>query len=357
LLSVIVPTRNRAEQLARALLSLVSQNRPRSGFEIIVVDNGSRDKTSKVISEFKEKFADIQYIYDESPGLHVGRHRGFRVAKGDFLVFVDDDIEAFPTLLSSIETAFENPNVVLVGGKCLPKHRARMPEWLDAMWTPNAQGERILGYLSLIDLGDDARFVNPLHVFGCNFSIRRSVLLETRGFHPDGMPGQYIRFRGDGETYVTRYVGAKGYKAFYHPTASVYHCVPRSRMTIEYICQRAYNEGISSSYTQIRCAHGLDSAGASLGSPRASSEPSDRGGGKKFKEFVRAARHRARRLVRRQFERRDSIQRRDEYVRLIADAYLRGYEFHQKAVKESSLLLGWILRPDYWDAQIPSDAN
>ena len=58
---------------------------------------------------FKKTFDSIHYIYDALPGLNVGRHHGFRAAKGDILVFLDDDIEAFPTLLSSIEEAFEEP--------------------------------------------------------------------------------------------------------------------------------------------------------------------------------------------------------------------------------------------------------
>src|SRR5262249_31079384 len=158
---------------------------------------------------FKETFNRLRYVYDASPGLHVGRHHGFREAEGDILVFIDDDIEAFPTLLSSIEEAFEDNEVALVGGKCLPKYDGRVPEWLSAMWVPNSRGERSFGYLSLIDLGEVPKRVDPLLVFGCNFSIRRAVLTEAGGFHPDGFPEQLTRFRGDGETYVSRYLATR----------------------------------------------------------------------------------------------------------------------------------------------------
>ena len=181
MLSVIIPTRNRAERLELALRSLAQQALPRSSFEIIVVDNGSRDRTLAVVTDFKETFARIHYIYEDLPGLHVGRHRGFHAAKGDILVFLDDDVEAFPSLLASIEEAFGNPKVALVGGKCLPKHEGPVPEWLNAMWAPNSHGERVVEYLSLIDLGDLPKVVDPLRVFGCNFSIRRSVLLAAGG--------------------------------------------------------------------------------------------------------------------------------------------------------------------------------
>jgi glucosyl-dolichyl phosphate glucuronosyltransferase len=354
-LSVIVPTRNRAEQLVLALRSLARQSLPVSNFEIIVIDNGSRDRTQAVVAEFEKVFGNVRYIYDASPGLHVGRHHGFREAEGDILVFIDDDIEAFPTLLSSIKAAFENHKVALVGGKCLPKYEGRVPEWLSAMWVPNSRGERSLSYLSLLDLGELPRPVDPLLIFGCNFSIRRSLLVEAGGFHPDGLPEQLIRFRGDGETYVSRYLAAKGYTAFYHPKASVYHHVAQNRMTIEYLCQRAYNEGISSSYAKVRATHGLDNA---LIGPTETYGPGSRWAqirGKHSREIVAVLRNRAKRLVRNRSKLTAEKSRgsQAEYSELIAAAYKAGYAFHQKAVQESEMLLAWVLRSDYWEAQVP----
>src|SRR5262245_6004811 len=178
LLSVIIPTRNRADHLEQALRSLLQQTLPTSDFEIIVVDNGSRDRTPAVVAQAQGAFRNIHYIYEASPGLHLGRHNGFRKAEGDILVFLDDDIEAFATLLSSIKAAFEEHKVALVGGKCLPKYESPVPEWLSAMWTPNSQGERSIAHLSLIDLGEVPKPVDPLLIFGCNFSVRRSLLVE-----------------------------------------------------------------------------------------------------------------------------------------------------------------------------------
>jgi len=93
---------------------------------------------------------------------------------------------------------------------------------------------RILIYLSILDLGDTIKTINPYHVFGCNFSIRKKILLEAGGFHPDAMPQELIRFRGDGESHVSRYILVHGYKTLYHPKASVYHLVTHNRMTEDY---------------------------------------------------------------------------------------------------------------------------
>jgi glycosyltransferase involved in cell wall biosynthesis len=354
-MSAHAATRNRSPQLEHAIQSLLNQTINHGFFEIIVVDNGSVDDTRFVVGGFAHH-SNIRYYYDPAPGLHIGRHVGFHQAKGEILVYVDDDIEAFPTMLSAIASAFEDPEVALVGGKCLPKHEEPFPEWLTAMWAPNSQGERVLWYLSLIDLGEAPRFIDPSCVFGCNFSIRRSVLLQGGGFHPDGMPAELIRFRGDGETYMSRYIATKGYKAFHHPEASVYHYVPGSRMTIEYLCQRAYNEGISASFASIRSAHGLDGNVGQTTTNRPGSLWS-RARGKSAKEMMSSLRNRMRSLMRvpskLMSSRRDM--REGAYLQAIGAAYQEGFIFHQKATRRSEVLMEWVLRPNYWDAQVPDD--
>jgi len=251
-LSVIIPTRNRSKYLSGALESLAKQTYPLDKFEVLVIDNGSTDNTSEVSASFKSRIPQLRYFYEEKPGLHIGRHLGMKMAKSEILVYGDDDIEAFPTWLEAIAESFQDPHVVLVGGKNMPKFEIEPPDWIMEMWEKDRKGRRVLGYLSILDLGDEIREISPKHVFGCNFSIRKKNLLEAGGFHPDAMPQELIRYRGDGESHVSRYILEKSYKVLYHPKASLYHLVPASRMTEEYFCRRVYNQGISDSFSQIR---------------------------------------------------------------------------------------------------------
>lgn len=251
-LSVIIPTRNRAKYLAGALESLTKQTYPVDMYEVLVIDNGSTDNTREVCTSFRNRIPQLRYFYEEKPGLHVGRHLGMEMAKSDVLVYADDDIEAFPTWLEAIAESFQDSEVVLVGGKNLPKFEDEPPDWIRKMWERDRQGNRILGYLSILDLGDEKKEINPYHVFGCNFSIRKSILLAAHGFHPDAMPQELIRYRGDGETHVSKFIEKEGMRTNYNPCASVYHTVPRDRMTLEYFNKRAYNEGISRSFTEFR---------------------------------------------------------------------------------------------------------
>lgn len=256
-LSVIIPTRNRALFLKDALESILKQTLSLDDFEILVVDNGSTDQTAEVVREFNAKFGKIRYFFATEPGLHGGRHIGAREAKGEILVFVDDDIIATPEWLKSIKNAFNNPKVGLVGGRILPKWEGDVPDWINLFKYEVGYGWTI-GYLSLLDFGDSSKEIPGDYIYGCNYSIRKSVLFECGGFHPDAMPQELIRYRGDGESALSLTIMGKGYKSFYESKASVYHRIPPERLTLDYFCRRAFNQGISDSYTEIRRKHGLN---------------------------------------------------------------------------------------------------
>jgi glucosyl-dolichyl phosphate glucuronosyltransferase len=253
MISVIIPTRNRADLLALSLSSLVSQALPKSEFEILVVDNGSTDSTALIIKEYKRQLPNLRSIYAAEPGLHIGRHVGMLSAIGDLLVFSDDDIEALPTWLSSIKEAFLDPNVAMVGGNNYPMFLDTPPLWLINIWERfSFQGYKAIPSLSVIEFGNYTKEISPNLVWGCNFSIRKDVLIKAGGFHPDGMPQDMIRFRGDGETHVSNYVEKSDMKCIFHPGASVYHKVTPERMTFDYFRRRGFNQGVSDSYTQLR---------------------------------------------------------------------------------------------------------
>ena len=334
ILSVIIPTHNRCSLLQAALNSLEMQTLPRSDFEVLVIDNGSTDNTKQVVESAQQRLGNVRYFYEPTPGLHVGRHLGLKMAKSDILVYADDDIEAFPTWLEAIAESFQDPEVVLVGGKNLPKWESDPPDWILKMWEPDKNGNRILGYLSILDLGDQEKEISPFYVFGCNFSIRKRVLLEASGFHPDGMPKELIIYRGDGETHVSRYIQAKGYKAFYNPKASIYHVIPRERLTIEYFEYRAFIQGISDSFSDIRKKHRKDNYDNYETNILAL-----------LKRYLHPLKRKINSLVN-----PDDWQK-NKLKAHLRQAWLNGYNFHQDAVKQNSELLKWVLRDDYGDSK------
>jgi len=339
ILSVIIPTRNRSKILFGTLESIAKQTLHSKLFEVIVVDNGSTDSTRDVVDSFTGQIPTLRYYYEGSPGLHVGRHKGLKEAKSNILVYADDDIEAFPTWLDAIAEAFEDKDVVLVGGKNLPKFEIEPPDWIMKMWLDAHSEGNVLGFLSILDFGDSILRINADYVFGCNFSIRKSILIEAGGFHPDAMPQELIRYRGDGESYVSRYLQEQGYITLYHPKASVYHFVSKERMTESYFCKRAYNQGISDSFTQIRASGGLFEVPSLRCITKSHYErlrqmsPSD---------IVRAIGRRAKRINAR-FKREPCAKIRNK----IAKAYRAGWQFHQNELQNDPTLLEYVLKQTY----------
>lgn len=355
-ISIIIPTRNRSLLLEKVLKSLLTQTLSNDEFEVIIVDNGSTDGTRDVVEAFFPLLPNLlRYVYEPHPGLHAGRHRGFQEAQGDILVYADDDIEAFPTWLETIQACFKKADVALVGGKNLPNFETDPPDWLLSMWQPNISGDRVLGYLSILDLGDAPKAISPYFIFGCNFAIRRSVLKAAGGFHPDGMPQELIRYRGDGESYVSQYVQENGYQSTYHPEASVYHWVSASRMTPEYFCRRAYNQAISDSYTQIRSAtnptHPLTQSNSTAIAKVKATYYRIRQ--KSWRQLPVAI---LKKLKLSNFSPKSETLlpfELEEIHRQIGQAYQEGYKFHQQAIANDPQLLEWVLRPNYWDYQLP----
>lgn len=256
-ISVIIPTRNHAALLEKTLASLARQQYPAWEFEIIVIDNGSSDTTPEVCEAWRARIPNLRRAFEPNPGLHVGRHLGLKLAQGDILVYADDDIQAEPCWLDSIAEAFEDPEVGLVGGNNLPDYESVPPAWLEGLKRRLPFGWAIPP-LSILDFGAEPRDIDPHYVWGCNYGIRKELLLQIGGFHPDGMPADLQHLRGDGESHVSNQVALRGKRIRFAPGATIRHFTPASRMTDGYLQDRGRRQGVSKTYTIIRRFGGLN---------------------------------------------------------------------------------------------------
>jgi glycosyltransferase involved in cell wall biosynthesis len=326
-LSVILPTRNRAPLLDDCLASLARQTLATELFELLVVDNGSSDDTARVAQRHADRLP-LHYLAEPEAGLHAARHTGLREARADILVFGDDDIVADAGWLASIDEAFRDPEVVLVGGNNRPLFDGPPPPWLTRWWEQRATGRQAISHLSILDLGDGQFDIDPGWVWGCNFSIRRSALLLAGGFHPDAMPAEQLRLRGDGETSVSDAIRKAGLRARFHSGASVAHRVSAERMNADYFERRSYAQGISDSYTDLRRSGGRRSPGTALARRLRAYASTARAisgaGGGVIGQELRAVRRRC------------------------LTGYLAGYAYHQKEVVHDPALRTWVLKENYF---------
>lgn len=99
-ISVIIPAYNVEAFLARCLDSVLEQSF--SNFEVIVIDDGSRDRTAEIIRGYQQKDARVIGIFKENGGVTSARNAGVAKAKGDYLFFLDGDDYVPSTALNDL---------------------------------------------------------------------------------------------------------------------------------------------------------------------------------------------------------------------------------------------------------------
>lgn len=91
--SVIIPTHNRGEILKECLERLINQDYPKKSFEIIVIDDGSKDNTKDIVEKIAGNTqVSVKYFFQKTQGQGIARNLGIRHAKGDIIIFIGDDI-------------------------------------------------------------------------------------------------------------------------------------------------------------------------------------------------------------------------------------------------------------------------
>jgi glycosyltransferase involved in cell wall biosynthesis len=333
LLSAIIPTRNRAVYVSDLLDSLGKQQTSNIKWEILVVDNASTDATYDIVMKKQNELSiPLRYILEPKIGLHYGRHRGAKEARGKYVAYLDDDMIVSDEWVRGIES-LENNTADAVVGRIFPKWEAKPPKWLLKMIRGG-----VFGFLGILDLGPDRKEINFSMAFGGNLFIRKELVFDLGGFHPDGMPKDMLRYRGDGETGLMHNFARKGLKVYYDPTSFVYHLIPRERMSVNYLCQRAYNQGISDSFSHMRMTK--ENGDKSTNPSQASMLIRIRS--KSLTDIMLIIRKKAMKFTCFSFV-QIMINRR------IRSAHTKGWQFHQKEVKSDQRLLEWVMKDDFLD--------
>jgi glycosyltransferase involved in cell wall biosynthesis len=204
--SLIICTRNRAEQL-EACLTSVAQIRCNRPWEIVIVDNGSNDQTRAIVSKFLDN-SDVsgRYVWEPEPGVCRAKNAGIDVSGGEIVAFTDDDCYPAPDLIDRISEVFADPCVGFMGGRILLHDPGDYP-------------------LTINESTETLRFsaggiVPCAAVQGANMAFRRAALVATGGFDLTLGPG--TPFPGEDWDAVVR-VCSSGWDGGYFPAAVVSH--------------------------------------------------------------------------------------------------------------------------------------
>lgn len=226
--SLAICTLQRADSLARALASVEATTRGAAGFEVLVVDNGSTDATGDVVSGFAARMP-LRYLVEPHVGLSRARNLALAEARGELLVFFDDDVEPEPGWLEAYRGAARAfPAVAYFGGAIVPEFEVEAPAWI-------ARSLSRLGCaFGVAPDAVPARSVDfPAMPFGANFAIR---IAACRGLTFDVELGR----RGKGrlsfeETEFLWRLHARGGAGRWLPEAVVRHHVPRQRLSLVHV--------------------------------------------------------------------------------------------------------------------------
>lgn len=135
--SVIIPTYNRAKYLKDAIESVLGQKY--QNLEIIIVDDGSKDDTAQIVKSFSS--SKIKYIYQANQGRSKARNRAIKLAKGEYIAFLDsDDIFLPGKIQKQVALLDKNSQYAMIycsaqavnsqGRKLYPVYRANLSGWI-----------------------------------------------------------------------------------------------------------------------------------------------------------------------------------------------------------------------------------
>ncbi len=239
LFSVVICTHNRAPMLDRAVRSVLLNPLGEIHYELIIVDNASTDQTPAVMEPYIRR-GRVRYLREERLGLSVARNTGWRNARGEFVVFLDDDGEVAPGWLRAFLDVFETrPGAVACGGRIVPRYERDRPDWFD-------QGtERFFGQFSL---GDDV--IRCDWVPGGNAAWRRGALESLGGFDTRfGRVGGSPTLGSEESALIQRAV-SRGGVLYYSPHAVMVHHINAARMNLLWLSRRYWGQGVTSSRWQ-----------------------------------------------------------------------------------------------------------
>jgi glucosyl-dolichyl phosphate glucuronosyltransferase len=237
-ISAIICTRDRSAYLARCLTAFSLQTLSSKRHEVIIVDNGSSDDTSRIAASFCGRHANFRYIREDRAGLAIARNAGVAASAADVVAFTDDDAEPEPSWLQRTLGRFaEHPDDVgIVGGDVIPVFEAERPAWLtDDLLRPLSAG---------LKWSTEPRFLRAGEwLVEVNAAYNKKVLLQIGGF-PEHL-GRVGELLLSGEGGVDRLIRRAGYRLFYDPAILVRHNIPAARLTRTWFRRRSFWQGVS----------------------------------------------------------------------------------------------------------------
>lgn len=247
--SIVVCCYNSEKRLPETIKHLGAQVADGVKWEVIVVDNASKDDTAKVAQQLlKEHCTGVSHrvVHEAKPGLSAARIKGFEEANHDLVLFVDDDNWLCDTYVKTVFEDFDNnPEIGVIGGLGEAEFEIDPPFWFDKFkenFATGEQGNTRDGVTAQVDL-----------VYGAGFTVRKSVYetLKNVGFTSilTDRVGDSLISGGDNELCIV--AGMAGYEVWYDNRLKFKHYMTKERLTWDYLKKLYFGFGQSKIYLGI----------------------------------------------------------------------------------------------------------
>lgn len=236
-ISVVLATYNRAESLRITLESFSKLHLSMQlAVELLVIDNNSKDSTRQVVQEFATQVRfPVRYVFERTQGRSAALNSGILEARGEIIVFTDDDVVFHREWLFNLKKTFDSHDCAAVAGRVIPQWNHAKPDWLEM------EGQFAVVHF---DLGDEPKEVR-IPPLGANSAFRSDVFRKYGLFRLDlGVNGTRHTLTCDDTEFGERLIRA-GERIVYCPHAIVYHPVDPERTTKKYFLSWYYYNGVS----------------------------------------------------------------------------------------------------------------
>ncbi len=221
----------------RCIASLRAQRLPPVPVEMLVIDNRSTPPISVVVQGLSSFPYPVRVVREERIGLTQARFRGLEEARGNVLVFADDDNIFAPDYLVQVERLLRNrPEVGALGGRNLPLPEVPIPGWFD---------EELLSFLVCLDRGDvPLRLLHERTPYGAGIAVRTEAFraAAAKPFILGDRTG--ARLSSGGDTELCYRLRIAGWQLWYEPSLRLDHYLPARRLTVEYLEQLNHGFGL-----------------------------------------------------------------------------------------------------------------
>lgn len=234
--TVALCTHNHSNRLTRTLADLSHLRIPEAPWELLIIDNASRDETPELLSHHQWPAGWlIRVIREENLGLSNARNRAIQEACGEYLIFIDDDETPDPDWLCAYERLIEVKQPDAFGGRIRVLFEGARPTWLQ---------DDLLGFLGELNRFDSiTQLTAPSTSFyGGNFGFRKAVIDRVGGF--DATLGRKGTDNTGGEEvdFYRRLLSA-GYKVWWTPEAVIYHRIQAVKLSRRYFLDLHFCQG------------------------------------------------------------------------------------------------------------------